>query len=208
MSEKIILVTADDVQIGTEDKFRAHRYPVQRHRAISVWLQNGNGEVLFQKRSDKKIVGAGWWANTVCGNVWDGESYEACAVRRLQHELGVHIEEAALHKQIKFEYKSYCNEQYGEHEIDQIFVVHVDEVVLQLNPDEVAETAWVAWDEVCTKVKFLVAEQGYYTAEQSVLASWNELIENMEPLRVTVGQVELLLAPWTVMMIAEDMVSL
>lgn len=206
MSEEICIVTAEDVQIDAEDKFEAHHYPVKRHRAISVWLRNNRGEILFQKRSVNKIVGAGWWANTVCGNVWNGETYEACALRRLDRELGIQLEPKLLQKQKKFEYKAYCNEKYGEHEIDQIFVVDANVVTVHPNSEEVAEVAWVSCDELYTKVKFHVEEHGYYTAEQSVAATWNELAENMEPLRVFVGEVELFLAPWTVMMIAEDMV--
>lgn len=207
IEELISLVTIQDVEIGVADKFEAHRYPAQLHRAISVWIQNNQDEVLLQKRSDQKIVGAGWWANTVCGNVWHGESYEACAVRRLQHELGIGIDASLLKKQKKFEYKAYCNEVYGEHEMDQLFVMQNLEASVRANPAEVAETLWVPWDELLVTVKHAVAEGGYYTTKQSVAASWNELAENMVPLSIVVKNTPMLLAPWTVMMIAEDIVS-
>ncbi|MGD9129411.1 MAG: NUDIX domain-containing protein [Candidatus Woesebacteria bacterium] len=89
IQEKLALVDQDDREIGVMEKYQVHENPPKLHRAVSVWLINDNGEVLFQKRSKKKIVGAGLWANTICGNVRLGESYKACAFRRLKEELGM-----------------------------------------------------------------------------------------------------------------------
>ena len=207
MEELISIVSSADVQTGVADKLQAHKYPVQRHRAISVWIRNNQGEVLLQKRSKSKIIGADWWANTVCGNVWNDESYEACALRRLHVELGLQCTEADLQKGARFEYRAYCNETYGEHEVDQIFFIENVAVQPIPNPAEVSEIAWVDWEELRSRVLFLVSEQGYYSAEASLAASWNELAENMQPLEVTVGTYQLTLAPWTVMMITGDLVS-
>lgn len=206
MIEHICIVSEDDVQVGIEDKFVAHRYPVKRHRAVSVWLLNAQNEVLLQQRSQEKIVGAGWWANTVCGNVWADESYEECALRRLKNELGIVLQPGKLQEGSKFEYRAYCNETYGEHEIDQIFTVQVENISLDPNPQEVANTLWVNFDLLKKRVLFEVSEQGYYSAEQSLVASWNELAENMSPLSMIVEGEEISLAPWTVMMITGELV--
>ncbi len=212
-NEIIPIVTPQDEVIATANKYEAHRYPVQRHRAVSVWMWTPQGNVLLQQRSSEKIVGAGWWANTVCGNVWQNESYEACAVRRLEAELGYTATPDALEMQRKFEYRAYCNQTYGEHEIDQVFVLPValETVVnaqLHFAESEVAQVQWVSWDELKTTVDHAVAEQGYYTSQASLEASWNELAENMRPLAVTVAGIPLILAPWTTMMIAENLISI
>ena len=211
MDEKCIQVTEHDEFIAEVDKLAVHRHQARRHRAISVWGFTSKHEVLLQQRSAKKIVGAGWWANTVCGNVWAGESYQACAVRRLRGELGLKVSETELISGQKFEYKAYCNEEYGEHEVDQIFMLSLPDTIHEImaeNPDEVANTLLVPWSELHGIVTAAVADRGYYTPESSVAATWNELAENMQPLTVRVGTSELLLAPWTVMMIIADLVSI
>ena len=207
-SELVTIVSADDVQTGTMDKYLAHRHPVQRHRAISVWLQNSQGEVLMQQRSARKIVGAGWWANTVCGNVWDGETYLECAVRRLSAELGIVVAPEDLVSGKKFEYKAFCNEEYGEHEVDQIFCIQRASVTPLPNPEEVAEYAWVPLQELQEVCRTAAAAANYYTAETACAASWDELAAQMRPLSVATSAGTFLLAPWTVFMIIDSLVSL
>lgn len=157
-TDLVTLVTPDDLVIGSMDKLEAHRGIGKLHRAISVFLfrENPDGEVelLIQQRSVKKIVGALQWANTVCGNVWPGESYEACALRRLEAELGITNDEQGrpivLHPVEKFQYQVKCNDEFSENEIDQVFMGWFAGVVMP-NPDEVATTEWVSWEKVCDR---------------------------------------------------------
>ena len=137
--DQVILVDENDQQVGTMDKVDAHRGEGIRHRAISVFLFNDQDELLIQQRSSKKIVGAGQWANTCCGNVRPNETYAECAVRRLQEELGITgVELRSLHK---FEYHTPCNDEFSEWEIDTVFIGEYN-AIPQPNPDEVAATAW------------------------------------------------------------------
>lgn len=146
----VTLVTEQDQVIGSMDKIEAHRGMGKLHRAISVFLfrKNAEGEIelLIQKRSSKKIVGAGQWANTVCGNVWPDENYENCARRRLSFELGI-AEVIKLEDITTFKYQAKCNEEFSENEIVHIFVGWFDSEVMP-NSEEVAETEWVSWQEV------------------------------------------------------------
>lgn len=143
MNDLVTLVNDRDEVIGSLDKYEAHRHPAQLHRAVSVWLVNCKGEVLFQQRSAKKIVGALWWGNTICGNVRPDENYEQCAQRRLREELG--IEGVDLQPVYTFQYDAYANEEYGEHEMDRVFVGSYDGEV-RPNPDEVVDFQWVKVD--------------------------------------------------------------
>lgn len=151
MQDQVVLVTPTDEIIGTMDKIEAHRGQAKLHRAISVFLfrrnqKSGKLELLIQQRSNKKIVGALQWANTVCGNVWPDESYESCAWRRLQFELGIKPEQVEnLQPVHKFQYQVKCNEAFSEHEMDQVFVGWFDDS-FQPNPDEVVTTAWINWE--------------------------------------------------------------
>ncbi len=139
MLDQVVLVNEDDQQIGVMDKVAAHRGNGQLHRAASVFLFH-DGKCLIQQRSAKKIVGAEQWANTCCGNVRPGESYEECARRRLKEELG--IQNVALQQRDKFLYQTPCNEEFSENEIDVVFVgEYVGDV--QPNADEVSAFRWM-----------------------------------------------------------------
>lgn len=162
----VTLVTENDEVIGSMDKIEAHRGAGKLHRASSVFLFRKNNknelELLIQKRSDKKIVGAGQWANTVCGNVLPEESYEDCARRRLNFELGI-AEVENLEDGSTFRYHAQCNEEFSENEIVHIFAGWFDGEV-KLNKDEVAEIKWVEWESIA--------------AQQITIAPWFKLFLN------------------------------
>lgn len=145
---KVILVDENDHQLGVGDLLDAHRGEGKLHRAASVFLFRKNTdksnqiELLLQQRSSEKIVGAREWANTVCGNVEPGESYEQCAARRLSGELG--IGGVSLSHLLMFRYQARCNDQFSENEMDAIFAGWYDGPIAP-NPDEVAQIEWVSW---------------------------------------------------------------
>jgi isopentenyl-diphosphate delta-isomerase type 1 len=150
MHDLVTLVNLQDNVIGQMDKIEAHRGEGKLHRAISVFLFRehlGKTELLIQQRSSQKIVGAHQWANTCCGNVWPGESYEECAFRRLKAELG--ILEVELKAVFKFQYQVRCNAEFSENEIDQVFVGWYDEVIAA-NPEEVQNSEWIIWNSTAS----------------------------------------------------------
>ncbi len=202
VSDEVVLVRSSDEVQGVMDKHQAHRHPAQLHRASSVWLINDAGEILLQKRSDKKIVGAGWWANTVCGNLVDGESYEQGALRRLKEELG--IENVQLEELYKFSYRAYCNGEYGEHEIDTVFLARgtADFYKNEIKPnaDEVAEIAWVQAEDLARQLKDVPYVLPAATLELSLV----QLAEQTPPMNVKIGGRAVGLAPWTVMMLQDS----
>ena len=220
---KVILVNADDQYVGEMDKYKAHEHFSKLHRASSVWLVNSKKQVLLQKRSDQKIVGAGWWGNAVCGNVRPGESYEDCAVRRLKEEIGVVGSElfedknsatdadvnlisiSGVRKEsnlkleaiYKFTYKAYCNEKYGEREVDQVFIGKYDGEVV-LNNSEVSEVAWVDLNDLIKQV----GEQKI-TPKETLKMSLKQLKKYTIPVEIDINGKKYLLAPWTWMMLAD-----
>lgn len=154
LKDTVVLVSENDQVLGSMDKIEAHRGTGALHRAISVFLfrENAAGEreLLIQQRSEKKIVGALQWANTVCGNVWPGESYEECAARRLQFELGLSATQVAateLQDVFTFRYQVACNAEFGENEMDHIFVGSLQGEPTA-NRDEVAATEWHNWEKL------------------------------------------------------------
>lgn len=153
MNDQVILVDELDHEIGVMDKLEAHRGVGKLHRASSVFLFDSEGKLLIQQRSSKKIVGAGQWANTCCGNVRPGESYLECAERRLREELGIGKGGVmpALNEVTKFVYQTKCNKVFSEHEMDTVFVGRYDGEVCP-NPDEVSAVQWIDFEDLLQQI--------------------------------------------------------
>ena len=64
------------------------------HRAVHVLVFNARGEVFLQKRSLKKDIAAGKWDSSSSGHLDTGEDYDACAVREMREEIGLHLTQA------------------------------------------------------------------------------------------------------------------
>ena len=86
--ESVILVDADDRQVGAIGKIEAHLLGM-RHRAISVCLTNRRGDMLLQRRALGKYHSGGLWTNACCTHPRAGEAVADAASRRLKEELGV-----------------------------------------------------------------------------------------------------------------------
>ncbi|MEP7167339.1 MAG: isopentenyl-diphosphate Delta-isomerase [Candidatus Woesebacteria bacterium] len=143
--DQVILVDADDKEIGVMDKVEAHRGTGKLHRATSVFLFNKKGELLVQQRSSKKITCQLMWANTCCGNLRPGETYRECAHRRLQEELGIFG--VKLEEVVKFLYQTPCDDEFSEYEMDTVYMGYYDGQV-RPNPDEVSGYKWIEWNDL------------------------------------------------------------
>lgn len=81
-------VDENDQVVGAVSRSQAHEQPKIIHREIRVLLFDSSGRALVQKRSLKKQVYPGVWAEACQGHVCSGESYEEAAHKELQEELG------------------------------------------------------------------------------------------------------------------------
>jgi len=88
--EEVVLVDADDRPMGTLAKLVAHRTAI-RHRAFSVFLTDGAGNVLLQSRALTKYHSGGLWTNACCGHPRPGEDAQVAARRRLFEEMGIDV---------------------------------------------------------------------------------------------------------------------
>ncbi|MDD2762391.1 MAG: NUDIX domain-containing protein [Opitutaceae bacterium] len=119
-----------------------------RHRAVHVLVFNRAGELFLQKRSQSKDTAPGAWDSSASGHVDAGEEYDACAVRELQEELGLHVT-AAPRRWLRL---PAC------HETGQEFVwVYRQEAEgpFTLHPDEIERGGWFPLGEITR----LVSEQ-------------------------------------------------
>jgi isopentenyl-diphosphate delta-isomerase len=113
-----VLVDRDDREIGTEEKQRAHEVGAL-HRAVSVFLFDGHGRVLLQRRAKRKYHSAGKWSNTCCSHPRPGETPVDAAHRRLGEEMGIACE---LTPAFSFIYRAELDRGLIEHELDHVFV--------------------------------------------------------------------------------------
>ena len=115
--EEVILVNDQDEEIGTIEKMEAHRKALL-HRAFSVFIFNGKGEMLLQQRALRKYHSPGLWTNTCCSHPRPGERVEVAAARRLQEEMGI---DTPLEKIFDFIYRTEFNNGLTEFEFDHVY---------------------------------------------------------------------------------------
>ena len=114
---EVVLVNETDEQIGTMEKMAAHRNAVL-HRAFSVFIFNGKGEMLLQQRAMRKYHSGGLWTNACCSHPLPGEETLQAARRRLTEEMGF---ETPLKKVFSFIYKSEFDNGLTEYEYDHVY---------------------------------------------------------------------------------------
>jgi len=146
--EKVILVDAQDNQIGTEEKIKAHK-DGKLHRAFSVFVYNSEGKMLIQKRALSKYHCPGLWSNTCCSHPRVGETIMEAAHRRLKEELGFDCD---LKEVFTFTYKVAFDNGLTEHEFDHVLTGKFDGTPV-LNKEEVADYKWVDVQELKTDIK-------------------------------------------------------
>lgn len=137
MSELLVLVDKNDKAIGIEEKMKVHVDGLF-HRAFSIMIFNGRGELLVQKRSANKYHSAGLWANSCCGHPRLNEGNKEAAQRRLKEELGFSCE---LMKIAEISYSLELQDGLYENEYTHLFAGFY-QGGLNPNPNEVSKIKW------------------------------------------------------------------
>ena len=138
--EQVILVDERDRELGAGEKLQAHRDGAL-HRAFSVFIFDGAGRLLLQRRARGKYHSGGLWSNTACGHPRPGEATADAARRRLREEMGLECE---LEEAFGFIYRVRFDDGLHEHEFDHVFAGRFDgSPEPDPDPDEVCEWRWV-----------------------------------------------------------------
>ena len=130
---EVILVDADDRELGVMEKMEAHRQGLL-HRAFSIFIFDSKGRMLLQQRAAGKYHGGLLWTNACCSHPYPGEKVEDAATRRLKEELGF---VTPLKKIFAFTYRAEVENNLVEHEFDHVFAGSY-EAEMHPNPEEVA----------------------------------------------------------------------
>lgn len=164
--DTVVLVDAQDREIGTRDKLEAHSGRGLLHRAISVFLTDKHNRILMQKRHPEKLVWGGYWSNSCCTHPFVGESTIDCATRRVREELGLNVN---LVFHFKLKYQAAFSNQHAEHELVSVFTGIANETPT-IDPLEISELKWI---EPCQLDQQLVALPNEYSPW--CVLEWKEL---------------------------------
>ena len=156
MTNDVVLVDAQNVQIGVCDKRAAHLGMGQLHRAFSVHLIDSAGRHLLQRRAAGKMLWPGFWSNACCSHPAPGEPIVEAASRRLREELGI---SASCRFLYSFEYHARFGSIGAEHEFCHVLVAQTD-AVLAPAADEVSEFRWQTRTEISAQ---LAAQPAQFT---------------------------------------------
>lgn len=139
-SEELILVDVHDNPIGFETKLKAHENGGKLHRAFSIFVFDGVGRMLLQRRAKKKYHFGGLWTNACCGHPRKGENLQEAAHARLRQEFGFSTEAEEV---FSFVYRaSDAKSGLTEYEFDHVFCGEFDGEP-RANPDEIDDWQWM-----------------------------------------------------------------
>src|SRR5580698_8880165 len=141
-SEALILVDEADREVGHLSKSKCHDGQGVLHRAFSLLIFNGEGELLIQQRSASKRLWPRYWSNSCCSHPRQAETMEAAIHRRLYEELGL---ACPLQFLFKFQYHAQYQNVGAEHELCAVFIgCSTGQVCTDDN--EIADWRWVSPD--------------------------------------------------------------
>ncbi len=145
----LILVDAEDREIGTLAKSACHDGEGVLHRAFSLFVFNAEGETLLQRRHPDKRLWPGYWSNGCCSHPRMGEEQGAAARRRAAEELGLALRPEFV---FKFRYHAAFRDRGSERELCSVFVASTA-ATPAVNRTEVADWRWVGRDALDREIE-------------------------------------------------------
>lgn len=137
--ENLILVDEFDKPNGNASKGECHDGDGLLHRAFSLFVLNGNGQILMQQRSAAKRLWPMHWSNSCCSHPRVGETMGLAIKRRLAEELDISCEFKYL---FKFRYQKNYKNKGSEHEFCWVYLGRSDDQV-RCNRNEIASWCYM-----------------------------------------------------------------
>jgi isopentenyl-diphosphate delta-isomerase len=138
--DALILVDEADRSLGFLSKSLCHEGRGVLHRAFSLLIFNGKGELLIQQRAASKRLWPLYWSNSCCSHPRGHETLDAATQRRLYEELGIRC---PLHFLFKFQYQAQFDATGAENELCSVFVGRrLDSV--RPNSAEICDWRWIS----------------------------------------------------------------
>lgn len=149
-TDPVVLVDDLGQPLGTADRLSVHTAETPLHLAFSSYLFDPEGRLLLTRRAIDKLTWAGVWTNSCCGHLRPGEDAQAAADRRIVEELGVRASDLRVVLP-DFRYRAVDASGVVENEICPVLVGRIP-AELSPDPAEIAEFAFVEWDDFCTAI--------------------------------------------------------
>lgn len=119
------------------------------HKAVHVWIINSKNELLIQKRSPNKDIAPNQWDISVAGHIPAGGDGLTTALREIEEELGVHIEQKNLEYLFTVT-QSKTKKNYINNEFNEVYLLKLDldisKIVLQ--KEELTEIKFIHFTEL------------------------------------------------------------
>ncbi len=174
--EMLIVVDDENVPLATAPKLGFHHDKTPLHRAFSIFLFNGQGELLLQQRSFAKKTWGGVWSNSCCGHQVLHEKIEATAKKRVKYELGISVNDLKI---ILPDFRYYAEKDgVVENEICPVLVGFTDKNPIP-NPAEVNSTEWVKWDDFLDEINQPICRFSPWAIEEVRLLAENKEFINL-----------------------------
>jgi isopentenyl-diphosphate delta-isomerase len=154
-SEALILVDAADREVGHLSKAKCHDGQGVLHRAFSLLIFNGAGELLIQQRAAAKRLWPLFWSNSCCSHPRRFENMETAIHRRLYEELGL---SCPLQFLFKFQYQAQFETEGSEQELCSVFIGRSRDTV-RTDPNEIQAWRWIQPDALETEMSGSGAER-------------------------------------------------
>lgn len=109
------------------------------HRTTGIWVSNGKGQILCQKRSLKKDIKPGFWESFFGGHMAPKENYLDSAVKECNEELGITITKDTL-----IPYKLFKSDKPTHKEFHYLFALIINKEASDFNfeKEEIDEVTW------------------------------------------------------------------
>lgn len=122
------------------------------HKCVHIWVINGKGEVLLQKRSTQKLTHPNMWTTATSGHLSAGDSSIEGAIRELGEEIGLEVGESELQYLFTVKESGVNNNQEKgiiEKEFTDVYLIkkEIDISKLKLQEEEVSEVKWFLYEE-------------------------------------------------------------
>ncbi len=144
----LVLVDALDRELGYLAKDACHDGEGALHRAFSVFVFNDRDELLLQRRSMEKRLWPGYWSNSCCSHPVAGDRIDRAVTRRVEQELGIHVQGRFLYK---FIYQASFDGVGSEHELCHVFWARHNGPP-RINDREISAWCWISVEQLSEKI--------------------------------------------------------
>ena len=131
MEELIEVLNKDGTQTGkVVTRKEAHEKGLL-HRIVVIAIIDKEGHILMQQRAKNKETNPGKWDVSVAGHVSAGQTSLQAAIREVEEEVGIHLEEKELEYILTYKKESIVMEHFISNHIFDFYLVKRNKIDLE-----------------------------------------------------------------------------